>query len=61
MFALLGLITRTSNKIIEMVVKSECYFIINPFKKKEIKKAAVPNIVSVKLADRKMSMKEEKS
>ena len=44
-----------------MVVKSECYFIINPFKKKEIKKAAVPNIVSVKLADRKMSMKEEKS
>ena len=32
-FAPLGLITRTSNKIVEIVVTSECYLIINPFKK----------------------------
>ena len=32
-FAPLGLITRTSNKIVEIEVTSECYLIINPFKK----------------------------
>ena len=32
-FAPLGLIRRTSNKIVEIVVTSECYLIINPFKK----------------------------
>ena len=32
-FAPLGFITRTSNKIVEIVVTSECHLIINPFKK----------------------------
>ena len=32
-FAPLGFITRTSNKIVEIVVTSEFYLIINPFKK----------------------------
>ena len=32
-FAPLGLISRTSNKIVEIVVTSECYLIINPFEK----------------------------
>ena len=32
-FALLILITRTSYKIVEIVVTSECYLIINPFEK----------------------------
>ena len=47
-FAPLGLITRTSNKIVEIVVTSECYLIINPFKKQGIKEPAVPNTPSRK-------------
>ena len=32
-FAPLGVITRTNNKIVDIVVASECYLIINPFLK----------------------------
>ena len=47
-FASLGIIARKHNKIVEIVAVSECYLIINPFKKSGIKKAAVPNIPSRK-------------
>ena len=32
-FAALGVIARANNKIVEIVAASECYLIINPFKK----------------------------
>ena len=38
----------------------ECYLIINPFTKQGIRKAAVPNIPSPKLADGEISVKKEK-
>ena len=56
----LGLITRTSNKIVEIVVTSECYLIINPLKNKKSKNYHFRIHLPVKLADGKMSMKKEK-
>ena len=47
-FAPLELITRTSIKIVEIVVTSEPYLIINHFKKYGIKEPAVPNTLSHK-------------
>ena len=45
-------ITETSNKIVEIVV-TECYLIINPFKKYRIKEPAVSNTPSRKTIWRK--------
>ena len=45
-FAPLELITRTSIKIVEIVVTSEPYLIIKHFKKYGIKEPAVPNTLS---------------
>ena len=59
-FSPLGVITRKHNKIVEIVVTSECYLIISPFKKKVIKKAAVPNIPSCKTNWRKNANGKEK-
>ena len=55
-----GVITRTNNKIVEIVAASECYLIINPFKKYGIKEAAVPNITSCKTGWRKLLNKKKK-
>ena len=48
-FAQLGVIPITKNKFVETVAVAECYLITNHVK--NIKKAAVPNMPSVKLAD----------
>ena len=58
-FAQLGVIPRTKNKFVEIVVAAECYLITNLVK--NIKEAAVPNVkLPVKLADGRMSVKKEK-
>ena len=58
-FVQLGVIPRTRINFDETVAVAECYLIKNHVKNKESKKQPFQICLSVKLADRKMSMEKE--
>ena len=58
-FAELGVITRTSNKFLEVVAVAEGYLIITHVKNKEIKKQPLRIYLSIKLAIGKMSIEQK--
>ena len=49
-FAQVGVIPRTRNKFVEIIVVAECYLITNHVKNKESKEAAVPNMPSCEIS-----------
>ena len=49
-FAQVGVIPRTRNKFVEIIVVAECYLITNHVKKSRIKEAAVPNMPSCEIS-----------
>ena len=59
-FAQLGVIPRTRNKLIEIVAAAECYLITNHVKNKESRKQLFRICLPVKLAVGIMSVKKEK-